>query len=1363
MSPPQRTAEGFADLAVRVGWWLGPGVYDDQSAPIAVPCLAPMPHLSRVEPPATVDERIALRLTRIAARTTSVASFEADQRRIQESALGGDTILATSREGVSDARFAALARRGAILDADFAHAADEAIAWLKAGAIAAGEADTRPARTALANLRRATMGTRRIIVAGADIEAEDFAALRGEMLALDPVLAAGVGLAPERPVIVSLDDPVRHLGPSRSAAELRDVVIDMVEANRNAFLCVPAVAGPLMRSRLPRTAWDRLVLAEIEPRLDPGPATLLSVAASLADTVDIIGFSGIPAPLADDTAAVHPAYAASALAPADLGDVIAAAEAVGVSVACLGRTRHPGLWQRDRGRAPTQIIDEAGGLSTEAAMHLAEPAEAGGRRLRLTRHPGSANFTLWRTAGGTGAAFPLAILMRGAEEGRSGDGGVPRHPWPATDSAARALILDLADAADPALVPTPIGREAARKAAEVTLVGLRAGLAPGEGPEGPFADPDDERDALVNYHRLKQRDLDRVEAPRLRALAKEIDGRVFLFAPGFDWTRINIDRLAGTTLAVVDTPFAAIPPTVAERAGRLLLVATRAAAREADRGEAPNALRLTALCAAHRGAADDIVFDPADLVWSAGGTGETAVCVRLLASLGADPIVVLGAVVEDRREEPRVMSLAGERPGEAEARDFHDLFRGGDWPGEGTLLVAAGPDARLDLLERLFGGLGDRLATLVTREGAIRLVRGETIVTGSKVALPAYQPDETGLLVAVDRYAPQAVIALDGALLPQPTDAPIVFIGTPGGGIRGRVVSTLPASALDAAAGSEAEADRLRLAIGDAVTEAVIASRRWQAAVIATPTALDRAPAMPVDRVPPQWLATLRAGWNPLFPTKDRTNPKSEIGTHRKKRRAPMANNVTRRPAGFAALWPWPGTIFLVLLAGWMLYMASMAEMADVKNAFYGLAGVTLFVFVLALRATVGKPRARAMQTSYEEYGRVAPIRRSAIPDEGADEPDAEPVEPEPSGDEVRAQLLARARARVAETAGEEKAEDGKAEEASAEAAAPRPVMRPELVPPPAGEPPAPSRSLPQVERLSAAVDQLEAWINREKAERGAQFAKLETTLAGRIASLETRLDGLPFSGEDPAAALRALVDERLGAAHEEAAPHPHIAALGERVAAVRHDVDASLAAAEAERARLGEEIGALRTLLEAEGQAGPDQAAAPVAVDEEALAPLNAAIAALKSAQEVDRRELATLRSALSDGVAGEAAALDFDVANRLSAISDRVAAIEEKAEARYENAEAMLEEMRGSVSAVGSHVSAVEATFKALMERLERIDVQAADRPAEQSVQSEVEALRDALTTIIEQNREIREKQDILTARFDAPTRIEVDPQKD
>jgi hypothetical protein len=51
--------------------------------------------------------------------------------------------------------------------------------------------------------------------------------------------------------------------------------------------------------------------------------------------------------------------------------------------------------------------------------------------------------------------------------------------------------------------------------------------------------------------------------------------------------------------------------------------------------------------------------------------------------------------------------------------------------------------------------------------------------------------------------------------------------------------------------------------------------------------------------------------------------------------------------------------------------------------------------------------------------------------------------------------------------------------------------------------------------------------------------------------------------------------------------------------------------------------------------------------------------------------------------------------------------------------------------------------------------------DRPPEPAAPADVEALRDALTTIIEQNREIRAQQDLLTARFDRPTRVEVDTE--
>ncbi|MCF3936540.1 hypothetical protein L1787_24415 [Acuticoccus sp. M5D2P5] len=1350
MSPPQRTLEGFADLAVRVAWWLGPGVPAAPVTPVAIPRLAPMPDLMRIEPPGTVDPRIAWRLARVDALSMSVASEEADRRRVLDGGATGDTILATERRGTTDREIDALRDRGAILDGDPAANPEEALVWLKAGAILGRGADRGPQRAAWSALRRASAGCRRIVVVGPDIAQEDWAGLSDEVLALDPVLASGVGLAVGAgPVLVTLDDPVRHLGPSRSAADLRDHVIDMVEANANAFLCVPAAAGPLMRSRLPRMVWDRLIIDDVEARLDPGPATLLSVAASLADTVDVIGYGGTPAPLADDAAALHPAYAASAQRAADVSDIVAAAEAVGVRVAALGRTRHDGLAGCDRGRAPSHLADDAQAFGDAGAPGFSRDA-ASARRLRLSRHPGSGDLTLWRLGGHPGeAGRPLAVFTTNGSVARGAEPIAPRHPWPDDPHRAADLVLDIADAAEPALILTPVPDERGREE-ETTVAGLRGGLEAGEGPDGPFADEADERRALVTYHRLKYRDLDRLDAPRFKALANALDGgRTFVFA-GFEWDAINTERLGGETVAVVDTPFGAIPQRVREEAGRILIVATNAAARLADTEDAPSVVRLTALSAAHRGSDADIVFDPADLVWPDEGAGAVPLAVRLLATLGVDPIVVVGAEIADRVAEPRVVGLHDSEHGVSVAAHFHDIFRADDMRTAPRILLCAGPETPLDLMERVFAGLGDRLAMAVYRDGAVRLVRGEQLVSGAKVALPAYDPGDAGLVVAIDRFAPHVMLLAEGGNRPDLPGVPVLALGR--ASAARPVAGRIDAPSLAEARMAEAAADRLRLAIMAASARARTLAVRRPLPERVVDEAAQRAGAV---KEPPQWLETLRRSRPALSRAAVHFKPKNV--THGKKRRAPMSDTVTRRRTGLAALWPWPGNIFLVFLAAWLFYMGRIADIGDVQNAFFGLSGVTAFVLLFGLRAALVRRRHGEVEESYQEFGRV-PYRRSVIPDEveatPAPVPATEPADDDAnvSADEARAQLLARARARANESVSGGAATPAEETSATITVPAPEPAIATRIEP--VIETPITSGEVHSTEKrledYKIALDQLEAWINREKAERGAQLVKLENAIGDRIDALATRLEsGVPAQTQREE--VRAIVEETMGTAADPV-PDPQLAALGERLSAMRTDIEASLSAGEADRAAIRNELRAVREVAEK---------AMHRAAEAGADSNIENAIATLKSEQAVDRRELASFRAALVS--TGEGVAIDEDAATQLAAITARVEAVEKEAEARLAEADQILSEMRTSLAAFGDHVTKVEGTFGELMAWVGRFEDDGGERPSEQSVQAEVEALRDALTTIIEQNREIRAKQDILSARFDAPTRIEVDTRED
>ncbi len=355
-----------------------------------------------------------------------------------------------------------------------------------------------------------------------------------------------------------------------------------------------------------------------------------------------------------------------------------------------------------------------------------------------------------------------------------------------------------------------------------------------------------------------------------------------------------------------------------------------------------------------------------------------------------------------------------------------------------------------------------------------------------------------------------------------------------------------------------------------------------------------------------------------------------------------MARKRSDRRESFQGLWPWPGNIFLVLFGAWAFYMGHLAEARDVQLAFYGLCGVTAFVLLLGLRS-IGRKAATA-----EERPAMRTVPRS-------EEVSFSPRERMPQNSAMRT------------------------ESASAGRSSPSPF--------PESRPFGPS---------------LDALINREKAARGAQIAKLETTLNERLGLLEERLGegGGAAGGKSP-------LDEYLrietfnSAINERLLPR-----IKEMIGAV---VDERMASAQAPRGLADD-------------------------------------LAKLRSAREVDQRDMKELRSAIeaAQGADGAGSALDT------AAITARVQTVERAVEARKEELERLSTTVRDTVTDMGRHLKRVDEVTADIVRRLDRIGADAGDG---ERTPADVSQLRDALATIIEQNRDIKERQEMLSARFEVP----------
>ncbi|MEM8663142.1 MAG: hypothetical protein AAGF49_03345, partial [Pseudomonadota bacterium] len=900
-------------------------------------------------------------------------------------------------------------------------------------------------------------------------------------------------------------------------------------------------------------------------------------------------------------------------------------------------------------------------------------------------------------------------------------------------------------------------------------------------PLGPFADAAEEADAIGRYLQLAERDIDRSHAESLDAMRETVAGRCFVFPAGFAWQSLNTARLQNETLVFAECALEEIPEEVLARAGQVIAVALTPDVRIANRAATARGLvHITALGAAHR-AGDDIIFDPRTIAPTAEASdAPLAIAAALMSRLEAAPVFVCPA--EPLPEAiPDAVKLGPFRDVSSGTVPFHDALSGADWDGAPPILLVLREDADIAAFRGLLAGLDARVLTLAPVGQRVRVLAGERVDLRLQESFVSFAANDPALWESVAEHRPAVIVADAHASLSGMPPVPLIAVGD---GPLGELADiALPASPpfcetlSTRTPVSPPQRDRLRLMLVDAVREVgrrAAAPRR----VSGGRTVVRRPPApMPVSvATPPPHDTPGRGANRAVGPAIGASNagietfiempnggpiaPRTALATARQPlpgnarlgtgRHGRLAQNDTvamgsqARPLGpdknrdgttmaearlkrhnpFATFWPFPGIALLVLLGAWLVYMGAIAEMADARTAYYGLCGVTVLVLLFALRKTGPDSPRRAGATGASAMGNLP--KRSSIPDPAAD-----------AVAQARAKagavpLNARQRAMEARSSVAPLVSDGAADGIAAGQGSPSANGAPSegaadsfgegagsgtagttgsasAQAPTGNEPAVALRAPPAVNGdafdAKAAIQQLEALVNREKAERGAQIAKLEGAVSGGPGGLdETLRQYLTI------AAFNNAMNQKVFPRIEQG--------LSKKLDEVL-DPDAL-------RTRLG--------LTAGDGEGGGGNAGSGVP---------EGAVAELRALIEKQGEEAASERDAMREEIIG---------ARRLAekaARGEGGAALSEADSDAIDELRAALQKDRAQVAALHESIAALSASLEALGAEGEGSGVP--KDAAAPTAQSDVDALREALTTIIEQNQEIRAQQDALASRFE------------
>ncbi|MEM8852872.1 MAG: hypothetical protein AAGD34_04170 [Pseudomonadota bacterium] len=471
-----------------------------------------------------------------------------------------------------------------------------------------------------------------------------------------------------------------------------------------------------------------------------------------------------------------------------------------------------------------------------------------------------------------------------------------------------------------------------------------------------------------------------------------------------------------------------------------------------------------------------------------------------------------------------------------------------------------------------------------------------------------------------------------------------------------------------------------------------------------------------------------------------------------------MARAQTKSSSA-ASLWPWPGNLFLMLLAAWLIYMGTVAELEDVKTAFYGLAGVTGVVLLLGLRK------------AFDPSRRSASAGRSNIDD--ADDPFDPAI-----ARAVPIQRMGDDGTEIDQTAGLPMNQRMRAErgvDAASLAATPSPI------PPATPSPVVPEGKLSSKD-MADAMRKLELRLHQQHQEKAAHISSVSTAVMEEISRLKE--DAGPSLDEEKLAEhlesyltvsafnnavnariiprveemVRSQIEAALNAEVMREALAPALGDAGQRLAAVEARQSDAVEATTRdfallrEEARLGRELAEKAVRMAAARAEGDGSTVDP--------GPITAMLDDLRTTQSADRQALQEVKTSL-DGLtsrlSSEGGGVPAGLKQTIQALNSKV----DDVRARLAETDRRIADVKDDQAATQQHVAKMGEHYQEMMRRLDLVGTSIAGSTA-QEVKTDVEALRDALTTIIEQNHDIRAQQEVLSARFDAPTRVEIDPGK-
>lgn len=487
-----------------------------------------------------------------------------------------------------------------------------------------------------------------------------------------------------------------------------------------------------------------------------------------------------------------------------------------------------------------------------------------------------------------------------------------------------------------------------------------------------------------------------------------------------------------------------------------------------------------------------------------------------------------------------------------------------------------------------------------------------------------------------------------------------------------------------------------------------------------------------------------------------------------------MYDASVSRASPFAHIWPWPGIVFLFLLGAWLFYMGAVAVVPDVKTAFFGLGGTTALLFLFSLRTIGSRPVTRdsatpergrdgagdsASETAYEvrerrdvvdadtEYSGTVldspaalPTSRRAWERTAAVQPDPDDAPPRDSESEAREQRMMRERAErgaaLAKVEGDIRSEiDALRSDLNA--------LRREVADIETQTVPAPDAS-----GTPAALPDATQFLRKDDFNRAVNqrlLPTIEERILHHINEAVAR-DGVRAALKDADGAFDTNVPQDLGLVRNEIAQARELAEkalrfAAEKPAAVRTEIaggepDESVPVLQAR-------VAALEALVRVLLSPGPDEDLSHIEPlelaehfrsrldEQQQLTETTASELSVISGRVAElRQETAALADRGAGGFGPETEAEVSELRERVQRVTTRLAKTAKKAEA--------VDDVQTTLGQVIAEVARIGEQLGAISRRLD--EAPAAPSAPTKGAPNEVAELRDALSLIINESRELR-----------------------